>query len=169
MALALSLPTSIAYREEILITTFGVVLFTLLLPGLTIEPLVKLFKMNPGDPKLTVYKELKSVQMSNTKALDFLEELKRQGSITEQGYLRLKEELNQSQQVTRDSIEDLHVADASIQELEFSEVKRSLLELRKDYLIMLSREGLLAQDSLEKLKLEIDQQIHEIDEKQQNS
>lgn len=169
MALALSLPTTVTHREEILITTFGVVLFTLLLPGLTIEPLVKLFKMNPGDPKLTIYKELKSVQMSNTKALDFLDGLKRQGSITEQSYERLKEELNESQKQTRDSIEDLHVADASIQELEFSEVKRSLLELKKDYLILLSREGLLAQDSLEKLKLEIDQQMHELDEKQQNN
>lgn len=40
MALALSLPTSLPYREEILITTFGVVLFTLLVPGLSLEPLV---------------------------------------------------------------------------------------------------------------------------------
>lgn len=164
MALALSLPSTLAGREEILITTFGVVLFTLLVPGLTIEPLVKLLKMNPCDPKLFAYKELKSVQMSNSKALDFLEGLKRQGSITDQAYVRLKDEVIQSQLETRNSIDELHVADASIQRIEFQEVKRNLLKVKKDYLIMLAREGLLSQESLDNLKLEIDQEIYKLDE-----
>lgn len=168
MALALSLPNTIAYREELLITTFGVVLFTLLLPGLTIEAFVKLFKMNPGDTKLVVYKQLKSVQMSNNKALEFLDGLKRQGSISDRAHDRLKDEIGQSQLETRNLIEELHVADASIQELEYAEAKRILLEVKKDYLIMLAREGLLAQGSLDELKLEIDQEIHAVDEKLEN-
>lgn len=45
MALALSLPRTLEFREPIVITTFGVVLFTLLVPGLTIEPLVGMLKM----------------------------------------------------------------------------------------------------------------------------
>jgi len=48
MALALSLPLSFANREEIIVITFGVVLFTLLVPGLTIEPLAKLLKLSHG-------------------------------------------------------------------------------------------------------------------------
>lgn len=165
MALALSLPSSIPHREEILITTFGVVLFTLLVSGLSIEPIVKFFKMNPSDPKLAAYKELKSVLMSNSKAQEFLEGLKRQGAVSQQGYLKLKDELDKSQQETRNAIENLHVADASIQELELTDVKRSILELKKDYFHMLSKEGLLPQDSLEKLRLEIDQDINNLDEK----
>lgn len=89
MALALSLPIALPYREEILITTFGVVLFTLLVSGLTIEPLVKMMRMNSEDPKLVAYKELKSQQMTNTKALRFLEELKSQSAVTEYSYERL--------------------------------------------------------------------------------
>ncbi len=42
MALALSLPLNFPEREAIINMTFGVVLFTLLVPGLTIEPLVGL-------------------------------------------------------------------------------------------------------------------------------
>lgn len=41
MAMALSLPTTLPERELIVVTTFGVALFTLLIPGLTMEPLVK--------------------------------------------------------------------------------------------------------------------------------
>ncbi len=45
MALALSLPLDLPGREELLNMTYGVVLFTLLVPGLTIEPLVRLLKL----------------------------------------------------------------------------------------------------------------------------
>jgi CPA1 family monovalent cation:H+ antiporter len=160
MALALSLPSALPNKEELLITTFGVVLFTLLISGLTIEPLVKLMRMNTEEPKLVKYTELKSVQMSNVKALEYLEVLMRQGSITEQTYERLKTEITEAQLETKKNMDVLHVADASITEFEFNEVKRSILELRKDYLATLYREGFLSQESLEKLKLEIDQNIH---------
>ncbi|MBC7998368.1 MAG: Na+/H+ antiporter [Leptolyngbya sp.] len=47
MALALSLPINFPNREQFIITAFGVVLFTLIVQGLTIEPLVKLLKIHP--------------------------------------------------------------------------------------------------------------------------
>lgn len=162
MALALSLPIGLEFREQILITTFGVVLFTLLVPGLSIEPIVKLLKMNPVDSSLLRYKELKSVQMTNSKALDFLDGLLRQGAVTQHAYDLLQAEIVVSQETTRSSMDELHVADASIQQLELTEVKRQLLEIKKDYLVMLAREGLLDQDSLDKLKLEIDEEIHRL-------
>jgi len=49
MALALSLPLSFDQREEMIVITFGVVLFTLLVPGLTIEPLARLLKLSGID------------------------------------------------------------------------------------------------------------------------
>lgn len=160
MALALSLPTSLAYREEILITTFGVVLFTLLIPGLSIEPLVKLLKMNKTrDSKLAVFSELKSIQIANSKAIDHLEQLKKQCSISESTYDVLKAEIVQSQTEASRDLEALHLSDGSIKQLELLEVKRALLEIRKDSLISLYREGLLSPDSLEKLKVTIDQDI----------
>ncbi|MBS1956318.1 MAG: Na+/H+ antiporter [Cyanobacteria bacterium SZAS-4] len=47
MALALSLPLTFPDRETIINMTFGVVLFTLLVPGLTMEPLVRVLGMAP--------------------------------------------------------------------------------------------------------------------------
>lgn len=46
MALALSLPITFPERESIINMTFGVVLFTLLVPGLTMEPLVRMLRMS---------------------------------------------------------------------------------------------------------------------------
>jgi CPA1 family monovalent cation:H+ antiporter len=46
MALALSLPINFPQREELIVITFAVVLFTLMAQGLTLEPLVKLLYKN---------------------------------------------------------------------------------------------------------------------------
>lgn len=162
MALALSLPIGMEFRELILITTFGVVLFTLLVPGLSIDPMVKLLKMNSTDSKLLAYKELKGVQIANTKALSFLDGMLNQGAITPNAYDSLQQEIQTSQDTTRLTMDELHLADSSIQQLELAEAKRQLLEVKKDCLVMLAREGLLEQESLDKLRLEIDEEINRL-------
>lgn len=45
LALALSLPSTFPYREQILNLTFGVVIFSILVQGLTIKPFAKLLKL----------------------------------------------------------------------------------------------------------------------------
>jgi monovalent cation:H+ antiporter, CPA1 family len=49
LALALSLTTAFPYREQILNLTFGVVIFSILMQGLTIKPLVRILKLANGD------------------------------------------------------------------------------------------------------------------------
>jgi len=49
LALALSLPSTSPYREQILNLTFGVVIFSILVQGLTIKPLLNLLKLANGD------------------------------------------------------------------------------------------------------------------------
>ena len=48
LALALSLPSTFPYREQILDLTFGVVIFAIVVQGLTIKPLLNLLKL-PSD------------------------------------------------------------------------------------------------------------------------
>jgi monovalent cation:H+ antiporter, CPA1 family len=48
LALALSLTTAFPYREQILNLTFGVVIFSILVQGLTIKPLVTILKLANG-------------------------------------------------------------------------------------------------------------------------
>jgi len=62
MALALSLPLDFPEREKIINMTFGVVLFTLLVPGLTIEPLLRLLGMEPGQPNAAAEENGKIVE-----------------------------------------------------------------------------------------------------------
>jgi len=54
LALALSLQSMFSYREQMLNLTFGVVIFSILVQGLTIKPLVRILKrilkLSDGDP-----------------------------------------------------------------------------------------------------------------------
>ena len=49
LALALSLTSAFPYREQILNLTYGVVIFSILVQGLTIKPLLKILKLANGD------------------------------------------------------------------------------------------------------------------------
>jgi monovalent cation:H+ antiporter, CPA1 family len=49
LALALSLNSAFPYRQQILDLTFGVVIFSILVQGLTIKPLLKLLQLANGD------------------------------------------------------------------------------------------------------------------------
>lgn len=49
LALALSLNSAFPYREQILNLTFGVVIFSILVQGLTIKPLLRILKLANGD------------------------------------------------------------------------------------------------------------------------
>jgi len=49
LALALSLNSAFPYREQILNLTFGVVIFSIVVQGLTVKPLLKILKLANGD------------------------------------------------------------------------------------------------------------------------
>ncbi|MBK7840941.1 MAG: Na+/H+ antiporter [Candidatus Obscuribacter sp.] len=154
MALALSLPDSFAYKEMITITTFGVVLFTLLIPGLTIEPLVTLLKMNAKDPKREQYKMLKAQLMAKKRALAFVSNQLKTGTITATNHDLLHNELQQAKEELIAQIENLHLEDSSIKALEEEELRHRILELEKDCYKGLVKDGALSEESLQKIELE---------------
>jgi CPA1 family monovalent cation:H+ antiporter len=52
LALALSLGSTFPYRAQILNLTFGVVIFSILVQGLTMKPLLRILKLANGDSSL---------------------------------------------------------------------------------------------------------------------
>jgi CPA1 family monovalent cation:H+ antiporter len=154
MALALSLPESFAYKEMITITTFGVVLFTLLLPGLTIEPLVRLMRMNAKDPKHEQYRQLKAQLITKKKALAFVEEQFKSGAIAASSRNQLHAELDLAKIELRKRIDDLHLEEESVRTLEEEELRHRVSELEKDCLRELIKEGMLTEEGMQKIHFE---------------
>ncbi|MBX9952877.1 MAG: cation:proton antiporter, partial [Candidatus Obscuribacterales bacterium] len=162
MALALSLPFNFPDREAFIITTFGVVLFTLLFQGLTIEPLVKVLGIRPVNPKFKQYQALKSKLIAESQAFAELKNLKKLGHISASIFQELENEIIETQRVLQNQIEDLHLEDASVKELELESARLHILDVRKDAIKGLVREGTISHELAEKIQADLDGKMFEI-------
>ncbi len=79
IALALSVPASLPERDKIIATVFGVVLFTLLFQGLTIEPLLQKLKLMGDRPLRQQYMEFVARQVALARVLQHLHTNQRPG------------------------------------------------------------------------------------------
>lgn len=170
MALALSLPLGFAGREELIVITFGVVLFTLLVPGLTIEPLVKVLKLFKDDKKgFDDYERLRGQLFAETQALVSLGELSKSGQISSAVYATMAGEIEKNSQTLEEQIAALHLNDSSIQEMQLTRIRRQLLEVRKDSIKKLVRSHEMDLSVAEPLMVQIDVQIDDLDKGSQSA
>jgi len=79
IALALSVPTTLPEREKIIATVFGVVLFTLLVQGLTIKPLLEKLNLLGDAPLREQYLELVARHVALERVLQHLQADQRPG------------------------------------------------------------------------------------------
>ncbi len=156
MAMALSLPATIAGRESIVITTFGVVLFTLLVPGLTVEPLIKILKIRSNDFTLDQYRALRGELMSINAAGEHLDSLRKSGQVSDRTYEILKSDLAGEALVLSRQIDDLHLSNTALQQIELSETGLELLHLRKDRMALYVREGRIGEESAQAVRAKLD-------------
>ncbi len=162
MALALSLPHDFAMRENIVVLTFGVVLFTLLIPGLTIEPLVRFLGMTSDDKRLREYFTLKSRLYAESNALKDLEQQFTSGIVTRGIYLRIRDEILSKQRDLSHRMEEMKLEHSIIESIQEGETRKRLLESRKDSLLRLLREEAGDPDIVEELVMEVDKDLDQI-------
>jgi CPA1 family monovalent cation:H+ antiporter len=72
IALALSVPENFPNREAVIATVFGTVLFTLLVQGLTIQPLLERLKLLGDQPLRQQYLEFSARQVALQRVLQYL-------------------------------------------------------------------------------------------------
>jgi monovalent cation:H+ antiporter, CPA1 family len=163
MALALSLPLTFPDREVIINMTFGVVLFTLLVPGLTMEPLVRVLGMAPTKEKLSKYQEYKALIMAYRAELQSVAKLKDETKISAAAHDAWKDQLQGQILDLSAKMESLQLTDSSLDELQDRQAKIYLLESRKDYLSKLVKEGVLTEESAHHLYVAVDSELDSID------
>ena len=96
IALALSLPNSLEGRDTVIATVFGVVLFTLLVQGLTTKPLLLRLRLAGDQPLQQTYSEAVARQLALQRSLAKLEEAKTRPGIDEE-FLRYQGTLIQGE------------------------------------------------------------------------
>lgn len=162
MALALSLPFSYPERDTLVFLTFGIVLFTLLVPGLTIENFVKLLKFPKPNENLETYRKLKAQLIINSRALEYISQAQRARTVSDGICTDLYNELATKQHLLSEALEQIHLEDDSARGIEETTTKKRLLELQKDALADLIRSNALSAENAEQIRIELDRELHSL-------
>jgi monovalent cation:H+ antiporter, CPA1 family len=132
IALALSLPVSLSERESIIATVFGVVLFTLLVQGLTVKPLLEKLNLLGDRAPIQQYSQAIARYTALDRALQYLDRVsKRPGSDPE--FVRYQEtlitgELNR----LREEIEQLPKEYPNLQDSTNEQLRQELMATEAD-------------------------------------
>jgi CPA1 family monovalent cation:H+ antiporter len=159
MAMALSLPLNFPDREAIINLTFGVVLFTLLVPGLTMEPLVRALGMMSKDNQLKDYQKWQSLLFVYKAEAQKLEQMRAGGEISQEIYETLKSQLHTRNDEAETQLEQISLADHSINLLHLQQAQLQLVEFRKDQLSQMAKQGKLAEEDLHVLRVNMDAEL----------
>ncbi|GAB4364609.1 MAG: Na+/H+ antiporter [Elainellaceae cyanobacterium] len=156
IALALSVPTTLQDRDEVIAAVFGVVLFTLLVQGLTIQPLLKHLNLLGDQPIRQEYAELIARRAALNRVAQHLDQMEKRPEI-EPDFYRLQTALVKGElERVEEAIETLIHENPSIQSYTSDQLRSELLAIEADTYAEFVRAGRLNQELSPMLQLVFD-------------
>lgn len=159
MAMALSLPLDYPMKEPLTVTCFGVVLFTLLLPGTSMEWLVKTLKMVRVDERLVEYSRIHTNLLLEYNTLS---ELKKQVSTLQLSNVNYDEQKTEAEtriKLLEKELDELHLEHRTIKDAQVRDSLLHVLNKQKDALNKFAQDEFLDEESIGKLKVQIDERV----------
>jgi CPA1 family monovalent cation:H+ antiporter len=162
VAVALSVPLAIQGRDQILVMTFGVVLFSLVVQGLTMRPLLNILGMAQPSPERTAY-EYKRGKLLATKAmLDGLQSMERNGIASASVCEELTQRYESISQNLSGEIASLQAEAGFLAQEELKVTHRKCLQVARSTLQDLLRQGVISDDVFRRLVSDVDAELQEI-------
>ncbi len=164
MVLALSLPPGFPNRDLLIGTTFGVVLLSILVQGLTMGPLLQRLGVVRSRTERTAYDlgrgELHLVQT----ALAELDAIVRSGQGDQAGLETLRADYQARLAEVQTRLEGLHLESGELRKEDLRRVQRHLLMVEKAGALESVRQGLLGREAYEHLLAEVNDRLVKLDE-----
>jgi CPA1 family monovalent cation:H+ antiporter len=162
VAVALAIPAAIQQREQILVMTFGVVLFSLVVQGLTMRPLLRLLGMARPRAEQAEYEYTRGKLLATRAALGTLERMEREGLVSPSVYEELSETYRTLGQDLTAEMADLHAQSDSLTQEELRVTERKCLLTAKSTLQDLLRQGVISDDVFGRLVTDIDAELQQV-------
>ncbi len=162
VAVALSIPTTIQGRDQILVMTFGVVLFSLLAQGLTMRPLLRLLRLVQPAPQQTEYEYTRGRLVATRAAIDTLQRMQQEGLISPSTYRELSERYDALGQTLSEDLSTIQTSSDSLAKEELAATHRKCLLVAKGTLQDLLRQGVISDDVFRRLVSDIDTELEEV-------
>ncbi|PIQ24681.1 Na+/H+ antiporter [bacterium (Candidatus Blackallbacteria) CG17_big_fil_post_rev_8_21_14_2_50_48_46] len=163
MALVMSLPADVPYRKELLVTIFGVVLFSLLGPGLSMNPFLKILKLSKKESFAEQFELLQGELVALRSALAELELMHGAGKFSKMIYEEQKVKYSlRLEEVERD-IGMIQQEEPKLVHLQSLSAERHLLVTQKSSVRDAFRNGILSESSSQALIHGINRKIYDLE------
>jgi CPA1 family monovalent cation:H+ antiporter len=159
MALVLGLEQRFPYRDTLEAATFGVVLFSLLVQGLTIGPLLKRLGLTETRVKRTEYQRLAGEVIAREAALRELERLRASEAYPNWAIKLLTEQYRAELAALLEARRALDLGDETLAEEQALEIRRLALLAEKSALSEAERRGWLEAEDWRRLAARIDAEL----------
>jgi CPA1 family monovalent cation:H+ antiporter len=159
LALALSLPVTLDERETLESMAFGVMLFTLLGQGTTIQFLLKRLGLTER-PQLQVARETRLGKLFAAQAgMRQLEDLHHQGLLTGEVWEGLRRDYAQTWKQLSEEIDDMFLKHPELEREALLRSRRRALQAERGALGEALRRGILSDDVYKELRTEVDYRL----------
>lgn len=165
MVLALSLSAlEVPHRELIVTITFGVVVLTILVNGLTIAPLLRLLGI--GDPQRdrVQYEVARGGLRAADAALGEIAEMRRKRHAHPDVLTQLQERYESRVREAEEAMRGMHLESDELRDEEARRAARHLMLVEKEYVLDAYHRGVLSPEALEAMLRDVDARLGDLEE-----
>jgi CPA1 family monovalent cation:H+ antiporter len=164
MVLVLGLPPGFPHRELLVNMTFGVVILSILLQGLSMGPILRWLRLVGAKTDRTAYEIHRGTARAAKAALAALDGLGREAPVHPEVLAELRETYEQRIRDAEKAIGTLHLEEEHLREEERLGAERHLLTVEKEALIRARNAGLIGGDAFETLHADVDARLVRLEE-----
>jgi len=159
MVLALSLPATLAHRDLIVTVTFGVVILSILVQGLTMPTLLRRLGIIGASHERTGYEIERARVRASRAALEAVDTVARDGSVHADVVAALRAEYEERVREAEGALQALHPATSEMRDEERERARRQLLLVEKESLVQAARTGRIGEDAFHELMRDVDARL----------
>jgi CPA1 family monovalent cation:H+ antiporter len=163
VAVALSIPITLQSRDTILVMTFGVVLFSVVVQGLTMRPLLGLLHMVGAPKESREYEYTRGRLSSSRAARGALQQMWNEGLISKPVFDELSQRYDTQSRDLAQGLATLQEQSDVLRQEEFAFAMRRCLLVERSTLEDLHRQGMIGEEAYQRLIAEIDGELQEIE------
>lgn len=157
MVLALALPSSMPFRDLLITTTYGVVILSILVQGLTMGPLLR--RLGISEKTARVDGDARARVLAAKAAQSTLDQLVKTGAVHPETAAKLDEQIKQELALADAALRSALESQQDLQQRELLDAQRQLLLARKDALVTAVRTGAVTDDDSHTLNEELDARL----------
>jgi len=163
MVLVLGLAPEFPHRELLITMTFGVVVLSILIQGLSMSPLLRRLALVGAREEHREYEVRRGQVRAARAVLAEIERWVREGSARREVADELRAEYERQIESAEEEIRGLHMRAADLLEGEQHAARRGALLIEKDTILDASRKGLIGQEAHEQLLEDIDARLFRLE------